>query len=58
MEPDNSEIHVTSLGRATRATTPGTAWCMGNGAAGILCSVNICEATVDRIFTCAWTTHA
>jgi hypothetical protein len=36
VDPDSSEIHVSSLDRATRATTPGTAWCVGNCAAGIL----------------------
>jgi len=36
VDPDSSEIHVSSLDRATRATTPGTAWCMRNCEAGIL----------------------
>jgi len=36
VDPDSSEIHVSSLDRATHATTTGTAWCMRNCAAGIL----------------------
>jgi len=36
VDPDSSQIHVSSLDRATRATTPGTAWCMGKCVAGML----------------------
>jgi hypothetical protein len=36
VDPDSSEIHVFSLDRATRATTPGTPWCMRKCAGGML----------------------